>query len=1008
KKVKVAALEFTDYALIWWDQLQKERRRYGEHPINTWDEMKTLMRRRFVPSHYHRELHNKLQRLTQGSRSVDDYYKEMEVALIRANIVEDREATMARFLHGLNRDIGDIVELQHYVELDDLVHQAMKIEQQLKRKGVMKKSSSPNYSSSWKDKPKKEGSSSNSKEEASIKKPIPTTSSSTSKSRDIKCFRCLGKGHIASECPNKKTMVVRDNGSISSEEISSHSSSSSDEENDGAAYAQDGDLLVVRRLLGSQAKEHEEDQRENIFHTRCLIQGKTCSMIIDGGSCTNVASTRLVTKLNLKTTPHARPYKLQWLSNSGELVVNQQVLINFSIGKYEDQVLCDIVPMEASHILLGRPWQFDRRDFEDVFPKEVPHGLPPMRGIEHQIDLIPGASLPNRPAYRSNPQETKEIQNQVEELLQKGWVRESLSPCAVPVILVPKKDGTWRFVISSKGVQVDEGKVNAIRDWPTPKTVSEVRSFHGLASFYRRFVKDFSTVAAPLNEIVKKNMGFRWGENQEKAFQTLKDKLTHAPILALPDFSKSFEIECDASHVGIGAVLLQDGHPIAYFSEKLSGATLNYSTYDIELYALVRALQTWQHYLLSKEFVIHSDHESLKYLKGQGKLNKRHAKWVEFLEQFPYVIKHKQGKVNVVADALSRRHDNYLFKNNRLCVPRGSMRKLLVREAHEGGLMGHFGVQKTLEMLLEHFYWPHMKHDVQKFCAQCIVCRKAKAKTLPHGLYTPLPIPNFPWTNLSMDFVLGLPRTQKGKDSIFVVVDRFSKMAHFIPCHKVDDTTHVADLFFKEVVRLHGMPRSIVSDRDTKFLSHFWRTLWNKLGTKLLFSTTCHPQTDGQTEVVNRTLSTLLRAIIKKNIKSWEECLPHVEFAYNRVHSTTQFSPFEIVYGFNPLTPLDLLHLPNTSLHMRKERFPTQRKSKLQPRGDGPLQVLERINDNAYKIDLPGDPFDVGDEDLNSRTNSPKEGGNDVSQEEALKGIGGPMTRSKTKRMKQALEGLIM
>ncbi|XP_042377669.1 uncharacterized protein LOC121970764, partial [Zingiber officinale] len=1024
KKVKVAALEFTDYALIWWDQLQKERRRYGEHPINTWDEMKTLMRRRFVPSHYHRELHNKLQRLTQGSRSVDDYYKEMEVALIRANIVEDREATMARFLHGLNRDIGDIVELQHYVELDDLVHQAMKIKQQLKRKGVMKKSSSPNYSSSWKDKPKKEGSSSNSKEAASTKKPIPTTSSSTSKSRDIKCFRCLGKGHIASECPNKKTMVVRDNGSISSEEITSHSSSSRDEENDGAAYAQDGDLLVVRRLLGSQAKEHEEDQRENIFHTRCLIQGKTCSMIIDGGSCTNVASTRMVTKLNLKTTPHARPYKLQWLSNSVELVVNQQVLINFSIGKYEDQVLCDIVPMEASHILLGRPWQFDRRDFEDVFPKEVPHGLPPIRGIEHQIDLIPGASLPNRPAYRSNPQETKEIQNQVEELLQKGWVRESLSPCAVPVILVPKKDGTWRFVISSKGVQVDEGKVKANRDWPTPKTVSEVRSFHGLASFYRRFVKDFSTMAAPVNEIVKKNMGFRWGENQENAFQTLKDKLTHAPILALPDFSKSFEIECDASHVGIGAVLLQDGHPIAYFSEKLSDATLNYSTYDIELYALVRALQTWQHYLLPKEFIIHSDHESLKYLKGQGKLNKRHAKWVKFLEQFPYVIKHKQGKVNVVADALSRRHDNYLFKNNRLCVPRESMRKLLVREAHEGGLMGHFGVQKTLEMLLEHFYWPHMKHDVQKFCAQCIVCRKAKSKTLPHGLYTPLPIPNFPWTDLSVDFVLGLPRTQKGKDSIFVVVDRFSKMAHFIPCHKLDDATHMADLFFKEVVRLHGMPRSIVSDRDTKFLSHFWRTLWNKLGTKLLFSTTCHPQTDGQTEVVNRTLSTLLRAIIKKNIKSWEECLPHVEFAYNRaVHSTTQFSPFEIVYGFNPLTPLDLLPLPGdwVWVHMRKERFLTQRKSNLQPRGDGPFQVLERINDNAYKIDLPGEygvsatfnvadlsPFDVGDEDLNSRTNSPKEGGNDVSQEEALKGIGGPMTRSKTKRMKQALEGLIM
>ena len=167
------------------------------------------------------------------------------------------------------------------------------------------------------------------------------------------------------------------------------------------------------------------------------------------------------------------------------------------------------------------------------------------------------------------------------------------------------------------------------------------------------------------------------------------------------------------------------------------------------------------------------------------------------------------------------RLNEYLFRENRLCVSNSFMHELLVCEAHGDGLMGHFGVRKTLDVLHELFFLPKMKRDVERVCARCVTCRQAKSRVLPHGLLIPLPVPSASWVNIFMDFVLGLPRSRKGRDSIFVVVDRFSKMAHFISCHKTDDATHIANLFFREIVRLHGVPRSIMSDRDIKFLSYF-------------------------------------------------------------------------------------------------------------------------------------------------------------------------------------------
>ena len=246
-----------------------------------------------------------------------------------------------------------------------------------------------------------------------------------------------------------------------------------------------------------------------------------------------------------------------------------------------------------------------------------------------------------------------------------------------------------------------------------------------------------------------------------------------------------------------------------------------------------------------------------------------------------------------------------------MCIPRTSLRDFLVWELHAGGLAGHFGRDKTIALVEDRLYWPLLKRDVARIVSQCRTCQLGKAKKQNSGLYTPLPMPHTPWQDLSMDFVLGLPKTARGHDSIFVVVDRFSKMAHFIPCSRSTDASHMAKLFFKEIVRLHGLPTTIVSDRDVKLVSYFWKTLWNLFGTTLKYSSAFHPQTDGQTEVVNRSLGDLLRCLVGEKPGNWDLILPHAEFAYNNsVNRSTGKSPFEIVHGVSPRPPIDLIPLP--------------------------------------------------------------------------------------------------
>jgi len=184
---------------------------------------------------------------------------------------------------------------------------------------------------------------------------------------------------------------------------------------------------------------------------------------------------------------------------------------------------------------------------------------------------------------------------------------------------------------------------------------------------------------------------------------------------------------------------------------------------------------------------------------------------------FLQIVKQNHSEVPVT--------QGYLFKEGKLCIPWGSHRKLFVKKTHEGGLMGHFRIEKTLSILKDKFFWPYIWRDIERYCLKCISCLQAKSKVMAHGLYTPFPVACAPWKDVSMHFVLGLPKTQRGFDSIFVVVDRFSKMAHFISYHKIDHATNITKLFLRDIVKLHGSPKTVVSDRDPKFISHFWRTL---------------------------------------------------------------------------------------------------------------------------------------------------------------------------------------
>ncbi|MCH79330.1 transposon Tf2-1 polyprotein [Trifolium medium] len=738
------------------------------------------------------------------------------------------------------------------------------------------------------------------------------------------------------------------------------------------------------------------------------------------------------------------------------------------------------------------------RKHEHVF--QTPTQLPPKRRRDHAINLIDGQGAVNVRPYRYPHHHKNEIEKQVKEMLASGVIRHSNSSFSSPVILVKKKDGTWRMcidyralnkvtipdkfpipvieelldelhgaqffskldlksgyhqvrvkeedvpktafrtheghyeflvmpfgltnapstfqglmndifryllrnnvlvffddiliyskdwkshlnhldevlkllsvnslvankkkcffgqksveylghIISEKGVAVDPGKVVSVVQWPQPKNVKGVRGFLGLTGYYRKFIRDYGKIARPLTDLTKKE-GFKWGVEAQGAFEELKKRLTSAPVLNMPDFSKEFLIECDASGGGLGAILMQDKKPIAYYSKALGVRNLTKSAYEKELMAVVLAIQHWRPYLLGRKFVVSTDQKSLKQLLQQRIVTAEQQNWTAKLLGYDFEIVYKQGRLNKGADALSRIHEGgeiktmisqskwiqeeqvkvenqhdekiqkiivdlqqdpeawpgyeythgVLMYEGRLVISSKSLLiPTLLDEFHATPHGGHSGFYKTYRRLAANLYWVGMKSTVQEYVRNCDVCQRQKyMATSPGGLLQPLPIPNQIWEDISMDFITGLPKS-KGFEAILVVVDRLSKYSHFIPLKHPYTAKSIAEIFCKEIIRLHGIPLSIVSDRDPIFISNFWKELFKLQGTKLLMSTAYHPESDGQTEVVNRCLETYLRCFIADQPRTWVSWVHWAEFWFNTTfHSSTEKTPFEIVYGRQP------------------------------------------------------------------------------------------------------------
>ena len=619
------------------------------------------------------------------------------------------------------------------------------------------------------------------------------------------------------------------------------------------------------------------------------------------------------------------------------------------------------------------------------------------------------------------------------------------------------------WLVTGDGLRIDPTKITGISEWPrTLKSVKEVRKTLGVLGYQRPFIPGFAKIAKPITELTKKGTMFLWTKECQEALETLIGLVTSAPILAYPDLERPFELEVDASAFAVGAILFQrdtEGrkHDVGYFSKALNPAEWNYDIWDREFLAVIKALGHWRHLLIGTphKIVVWTDHANLQYYRQPQKVNRRVARGINFMADFPLELRHIAGRKNR-ADPLSRRPDfddgskdneevvalpdklfariieataldqmvedaqkdshstmkewasmhnlrqdaqGKWFKGIALVVPPiEPLQRGLVELNHDTPTAAHPGIDKTHRSMLKQYWWPHCREFVRQYVKGCAICQANKPITHrnnpPLNPITPQGEP-LPFQTIAVDFIVKLPLSG-GYDAIMTVTDHdCTKPVILVPCNETIDAEGVARLYKDQVFPYAGLPKRIISDRDPRFTSAFFKELCTQLEIKQNLSTAYHPQMDGQSEKTNQHVETALRIYCNYQQDNWAKMLPIVQYAINaRASATTKQAPFELWMGFIPRAhqPDRPSDVPNIERHketiltacrnaheaMRKAQELLGRKSnhrpyqkgqkvwlegtnlqtthptaKLRPKRYGPFKVTEVIGATTYRLELP-------------------------------------------------------